>query len=958
MLQFVKYIFPVLFFFPALTSVAQSAGKRVFTINGNEGDEPKILSLYQNKQGYILAGTTKGLYRFDGLEFYRYKPFSDSVLAVTAIGEGANDQLWVGFESGVLAYVENNQLRQLSFEEGFPKAPIKKIAKDKAGTIWIATAGEGLYYLKGKRLYNINEDDGLSDSYLYDLAIADEGYVNVTTDRGLNIIHVTGDKKNIEVFSSKDGLPDNILRSIYGAGNFYWLGMQDAGVACINKKQQLLSSCKQWEYGQVNNVIGTSSQVFIATEDKGLVVYDHDEKNNITTLSYKDDRLKKITCLLRDRESNVWAAGDNYLMRTAGSTIEVLYTLPKATAEKVHAILAATDKSIWFNNGNTLSSIDRKNGQWKQKDWYLKDVGKTDISCLFQDSNGIIWVGTLGSGIILVDPEKGTQQLLSGDSLLVNANIISISGRNSEVWISAFEGIVCAKTINGKTTFVNYTGIEQVGSNYTNFILPDSKNRVWFATDGKGLTLLEQNRFVNLRQQTEKFGSVIYRIAEDNNNNVWYSTYKNGIVKYNGKDFYNYTKEQGLSDLNITGLASIRENIVVMHKDKLDILNVKNGSVSYIDDEQGIGNINTDFNAYTTDKEGNLYFISDTGILRYHASYYTSLQPTVLIDNVQLFLEDVEVRNGHVFSYNENNISFQYAGLYYSQPDRVTYQYKLDGYDKTWVYTKDKKRNFPQLPPGSYVFRVKASLNGNFSIAPEARFMFTIEEPFWMNTWFIIFCICAFIGIVFLIIKSRERTINKYNRLEREKIKSQLDTLRSQINPHFLFNSFNTLISEIEEDPSTAVTYVEKLSDFYRSIVMNREKDLILLQEEMSIMQDYAFIQRKRYGKAIQVKNSITPDQEKQYYITPLALQLLIENAIKHNVVSLETPLNIELYINEEEYLVVKNAINKKLQEDKGSRMGLQNIRKRYELLSRKAVIIENDQQYFTVKIPLLKSPV
>jgi LytS/YehU family sensor histidine kinase len=85
---------------------------------------------------------------------------------------------------------------------------------------------------------------------------------------------------------------------------------------------------------------------------------------------------------------------------------------------------------------------------------------------------------------------------------------------------------------------------------------------------------------------------------------------------------------------------------------------------------------------------------------------------------------------------------------------------------------------------------------------------------------------------------------------------------------------------------------------------------------------------------------------------------LLIENAIKHNVVSLETPLHVELYIDSNEYLVVKNNINKKLQEEKSSRMGLQNIQKRYELISRKSVIVEKDDQYFTVRIPLLKSPV
>ena len=125
---------------------AQSTGKRIFTINGTEGDEPKILTLYQNHQGYIFAGTTKGLYRFDGVDFYKYQQaLPDSAAAITAIGEVYNNQLWLGFEDGHLAVLQNNSIEPLVFEEGYPKKTIKKILFDKAGTIWLATAGEGIY---------------------------------------------------------------------------------------------------------------------------------------------------------------------------------------------------------------------------------------------------------------------------------------------------------------------------------------------------------------------------------------------------------------------------------------------------------------------------------------------------------------------------------------------------------------------------------------------------------------------------------------------------------------------------------------------------------------------------------------------------------------------------------------------------------------------------------------------
>lgn len=191
-------------------------------------------------------------------------------------------------------------------------------------------------------------------------------------------------------------------------------------------------------------------------------------------------------------------------------------------------------------------------------------------------------------------------------------------------------------------------------------------------------------------------------------------------------------------------------------------------------------------------------------------------------------------------------------------------------------------------------------------------------------------------------------------RLEKEKIQSQFETLRNQVNPHFLFNSFNTLISEIEDDPKKAVQYVEHMADFFRSIVTYREKDVISLGEEILIIKDYLFIQRKRYGNAFLVNINISPEEQQQYYLAPLTLQLLAENAIKHNAILKEKPLVLDIFI-EAGQLIVRNNINPKLHPEKSAGLGLQNIQKRYELLTKKSVAISNDNEFFTVIIPLIK---
>jgi LytS/YehU family sensor histidine kinase len=178
--------------------------------------------------------------------------------------------------------------------------------------------------------------------------------------------------------------------------------------------------------------------------------------------------------------------------------------------------------------------------------------------------------------------------------------------------------------------------------------------------------------------------------------------------------------------------------------------------------------------------------------------------------------------------------------------------------------------------------------------------------------------------------------------------------LKSQVNPHFLFNSFNTLIAIIEEDQKTAVSYVEKLSEFFRSIVAYRDKDLIPLREEINLLDNYFFLQKKRYGQHLSLSIKIDDNTLSATRIPPLTLQLLVENAIKHNAVSKESPMLIEIFT-ESSNIIVQNNMNPKLLNERSSGMGLQNITNRFNLLTDEMVEIKNDGKIFSVKIPLIK---
>jgi two-component system, LytTR family, sensor kinase len=197
-----------------------------------------------------------------------------------------------------------------------------------------------------------------------------------------------------------------------------------------------------------------------------------------------------------------------------------------------------------------------------------------------------------------------------------------------------------------------------------------------------------------------------------------------------------------------------------------------------------------------------------------------------------------------------------------------------------------------------------------------------------------------------------KKTLIDAERLKRENNQAQLDSLRNQVNPHFLFNSLNTLISIIPDCPETAIDFTQKLSNVYRYLLSVREKELVELQTELDFIQSYIFLLKVRFDQNLVFQIDIQ-DELKTRLLPPVSLQLLIENAIKHNIVSREKPLYIQMYV-ENDFLIIKNNLQAKLEKEASTGIGLENIRKRYQILSTKQMEVIHSSTHFTIALPLL----
>ena len=206
------------------------------------------------------------------------------------------------------------------------------------------------------------------------------------------------------------------------------------------------------------------------------------------------------------------------------------------------------------------------------------------------------------------------------------------------------------------------------------------------------------------------------------------------------------------------------------------------------------------------------------------------------------------------------------------------------------------------------------------------------------------------IGSLVFFYQEWNSSLKREQKLKEEKLIFQYETLKNQVNPHFLFNSLNTLSSLVSQDPQLSEKFISNLSGIYRYILENRDVELINLAKEIDFVKRFFFLQKIRDNGKIELQMDL-PDVEK-YEILPISIQLLVENALKHNAATKQKPLIIKLSL-KEDYIIIENALQPKMQLEPSSKLGLKNLQERVKLILRKEVMVDSSDGLFTVKIPI-----
>ncbi len=242
------------------------------------------------------------------------------------------------------------------------------------------------------------------------------------------------------------------------------------------------------------------------------------------------------------------------------------------------------------------------------------------------------------------------------------------------------------------------------------------------------------------------------------------------------------------------------------------------------------------------------------------------------------------------------------------------------------------------------------------------QFFFNVLFPFTIgkDTWLDLFIMAFFIPIFVNGVKESvyyygewEAEYLRREQLQKENIKAQYEILKNQINPHFLFNSFNTLTELIDESKELAIKFLQQLSRVYRFVLEHKDTEVVELDDELKVLDSYLFLLKIRFGENLQVHYNLG-NNPSHYNIVPLTLQILLENALKHNVVSKDNPLKVDIELSKDSKLVFKNNLQKR-KAAPSTKTGLQNIINRYRFISDQSVDIMETPTDFVVKVPLIR---
>ncbi len=840
----------------------------------------QVKTLNQDASGTLWIGTLEGLTEYNGKSFTAYTQ-KDGLAEdwVTSSYKDQNQNLWFGHWGGgaSLYLYKKRKFIDLKLEEFTNYTRITAITGDTSGTIWFGTEGAGIIKygegVGGANAVIINK--GLSSNNISSLFADDKGNLWIGTDKGITIYNTSAN--TAKIFNTKNGLPTGKINCIIAAFNKeVWIGTEFSGIIRVNMKNPEpgrvlnITINDGLTSNNINTLYEDSEQnIWIGTANKGIVkfipaVRDLQSRTLSGELNIFSNRFElqyyNANVFLEDREGNIWMGSDAGLNKYMGELFKLYnqdYGLPD---NLIWSVLCDKEGSMWFGTSKGVSkfSFPLVNGKKQYNNPIVKNYTVEDglseniVISMFEDSKSNIWFGTENSGACVLLKETGSFIKYTTANGLSGNKIFSITAdAKGNIWMGSTKGAAKINPITSSVT--NYTTKDGLGGDKVYKIFKDSKGNLWFGILGGELTKFDGSTFTTFGEaeglparsytQAGVKQKFITGITEDKDNNLWFCTYRGGMLKYDTRGEFTTFNTTALCPGNecIGGMSSDSPHFIISDDDNNIWLGLSTGIEKYdrqtgkftlYGKQQGFIGIETNENAVSEDKDGNIWFGTIKGAVKFNPKKekLNKTEPLTFTKGLDLYLSEAEFPENARFSYKQNYLTFHNIGVSLTNPSEVRYQYKLDGFDRSWTPpAKESSISYSNLPPGKYVFMVRSCNNdGVWNKMPE-KYSFEIIPPFWQTRWFYVLCIIFTCATLYTAYKLRVRNLQRSKRILENTVKERTAEVVSQRDQ---LSKKNLLITDsinyaklIQEAILPSLETVKKYLP--RSFVLYKPKDIV-----------------------------------------------------------------------------------------------------------------------------------
>jgi ligand-binding sensor domain-containing protein len=886
----------------------------------------QVSSLYKDPAGSVFLGTDRGLFSFDGRDWKGFSlPDSLKNKRISAI-TSFHRNLIIGLDNGRLLLFDG-----FSFDLYSPKNlslshSVRKLLLSKNQDLLIATYGDGLHILHAdSSVTHYSRKQGLPSEDIYDVSISSEDHICLATDQGLVRIRPSSPPQVT--------LPSHLILHLSHPQP------RDASILALDYDGDLFSidatsvdTLFSTSASARGLAVNTSGDVFVVNSDTIWKASGPDYASATPIMLNAKDVWEKVWM---DEQNQLWLINSNDQLVVVPTHLQKFQPLtsPIQCISAVDSILfLGTESGLYAYHPDSDTILYH----------LLSEYNLLDLEWIPERQE--LWCASFGQGIVILDRNQLRVERLTEAEGLINDNLLSLHVQDSIVLAATLGGLSLLDVSTHRPLYHLYDSIPQ--SQYIYDAAIDEQGILWLAKDRRGLLRLDQEGKI-----TSFFGkSTIYHLMLDSIG-LYAATSGSGVryIERNTLDSFHF-----LGDRSCLAVAmDTFGHRYFFSEDGIHIHQPNNQhSVpfypQYTSEEAYLFS-----HAYDLDAKGNLWWAQGQTLFKYVPQESVPIQVSLRILNFSLGEDSYStVSNKVVVPHTQNTFRIHFQGHWINDPTAISYRYRIKNYDIDWQYSQDHSAVYPNLPPGEYTFIVEADLHSSFSQPAKKEIQFIIEPALWQRLWFQL--LMGFIVLIVIISITRYiiRRNKRMEELKAARIRSELETIKSQINPHFMFNNFNTLLNIVEEDPEEAVVYIEQLSDFYRDMLQFRKETVISIREELDIVQRYFFLLKHRFGEALEYR--IHGDISDHSYVIPFSIQLLVENAVKHNVVSRQTPLEIDIYL-KSEYITVRNKLQIKPNREESTGFGLESLEMQYRNITGKSVEILSAEDMFEVRLPIIK---